>query len=140
MIKKRATAHWDGDLKSGGGTISTQSGALKDAPYGFNTRFGDTPGTNPEELIGAAHAACFSMAFANMLAEAGIGGVAIDTKAEIAMDKVGGGFKVLKSTLTTTVKAAGEADKVREIADQAKAGCPISQLLNCEIVLDLTVA
>ncbi len=140
MIKKRATAHWDGDLKSGGGTISTQSGALKDAPYGFNTRFGDTPGTNPEELIGAAHAACFSMAFANMLAEAGIGGVAIDTKAEIAMDKVGGGFKVLKSTLTTTVTAVGEADKLREIADQAKAGCPISQLLNCEIVLDLTVA
>lgn len=140
MIKRRASAHWDGDLKAGKGTISTQSGALKDQPYGFGTRFGDTPGTNPEELIGAAHAACFSMAFANMLAQAGIGGVSVDTKAEIAMDKVGEGFKVLKSTLTTTVKSEGDAAKVREIADQAKAGCPISQLLNCEIVLDLTVA
>lgn len=140
MIKKRASAHWEGDLKEGGGTISTQSGALDAQPYGFNTRFGDKPGTNPEELVGAAHAACFSMAFANMLAQAGIGGVVIDTKAEIVMDKVGEGFKVLKSTLTATVSAAADAAQIREIATKAKEGCPISQLLDCEIALDLTVA
>jgi len=82
-MKKTATAAWSGDLKTGKGTISTQSGALKSQPYGFNTRFGDTPGTNPEELLGAAHAGCFTMALSNILGEAGLVAQSLDTKAEV---------------------------------------------------------
>lgn len=89
-MKKTATAAWSGDLKTGKGTISTQSGALKNQPYGFNTRFGDTPGTNPEELLGAAHAGCFTMALSNILGEAGLTAQSLDTKAEVTLDKVEG--------------------------------------------------
>ncbi|WP_376874007.1 OsmC family protein [Albirhodobacter sp. R86504] len=140
MIKKSGTAKWTGDLKDGGGEISTQSGALTAQPYGFNTRFEDKSGTNPEELIAAAHASCFSMAFANMLSGAEITGVAIETQCVIVMDKTAAGFSILKSELTCTVKADADEDDIREVAEAAKEGCPVSQLLNCEITLDLSVA
>ena len=94
-MKKTASAHWQGGIKDGKGTISTQSGALKDNPYGFNTRFENAPGTNPEELIGAAHAGCFSMALSKELGEAGMTAESIDTKAEVTLDKVEGGFEIL---------------------------------------------
>ena len=140
MIKKSGSAKWTGDLKEGKGEVSTQSGALKSQPYGFNTRFEDKPGTNPEELIAAAHASCFSMAFANMLAGAEISGVEIETKAVIVMDKSAAGFSILKSELTCTVKADADAADIEEVAHAAKEGCPVSQLLDCEFTLDLTVA
>src|SRR5690606_21838591 len=93
-MKKSASAHWEGNLKQGKGTISTQSGALRNNPYGFNTRFEDEPGTNPEELVAAAHAGCFSMAFSLMLGEAGFTPDSINTKATATLEKQGDGFAV----------------------------------------------
>lgn len=139
MINKTGSAHWEGNLKEGGGTVSTQSGALKDQPYGFNTRFEDKPGTNPEELIGAAHASCFSMALALMLAEAGIGDVKIDTQSRISLEKGATGYVITKAHLTTTISGDADAAQLREIADQAKVGCPVSRLLNAEITMDATI-
>ncbi|MAQ39237.1 MULTISPECIES: OsmC family protein [Thioclava] len=139
MIRKHASAHWEGTIKGGKGTISTESGALKSQPYGFNTRFEDEPGSNPEELIGAAHASCFSMALSLQLEQAGVSDVVIDTKAEISLDKEGDGFAVKKSALTSTVKGTGDEEAIRKAAEGAKEGCPISKLLNCEITLDLTI-
>lgn len=95
-IHKKGQAHWEGDLKSGKGTVSTESGALSQQPYGFNTRFEGVKGTNPEELIGAAHAACFSMALSLMLSEAGYTATAIDTVAVVTLDKSGGGFAITR--------------------------------------------
>lgn len=139
MITKTGSAHWQGDLKTGNGQISTQSGALKDQPYGFNTRFEGKPGTNPEELIGAAHASCFSMALANMLTEAGIGGISIDTSSAIGLDKDASGFVIKTAHLTTRIHADAEPEKILEIARQAKAGCPVSRVMNAEITMDATV-
>ena len=139
MSVKTGSAHWTGDLKDGKGEISTQSGALKDLPYGFNTRFGDTPGTNPEELIGAAHAACFSMALANMLAGAGIEGVEIKTVSKISLEKNDEGFAITKAHLVTEIKGDAEAEDLLEFADAAKSGCPVSKLLNAELTMDATV-
>lgn len=93
-MKKSASAVWQGGLKDGKGTISTESGALKDNPYGFNTRFEGAPGTNPEELIGAAHAGCFSMALSMMLGQAGLTAERIETRAEVTLDKDGEGFSI----------------------------------------------
>ena len=140
MITRTGSAKWEGGLKEGKGLVSTHSGALADQPYGFNTRFEDKPGTNPEELIGAAHASCFSMALALMLEQEGISGVAIETTSEISMDKEGDGFAVKKAHLKTAIKADADQAKVMEIADKAKAGCPISKLLNAEITMDATMA
>lgn len=140
MITRTGSAKWEGGLKEGKGLVSTHSGALADQPYGFNTRFEDKPGTNPEELIGAAHASCFSMALAMMLEQEGISGVAIETTSEISMDKEGDGFAVKKAHLKTAIKADADQAKVMEIADKAKAGCPISKLLNAEITMDATMA
>lgn len=140
MVTRSGSAYWQGDLKDGKGTVSTQSGALKDLPYGFNTRFGDTPGTNPEELIGAAHAACFSMALSNMLSGAGIGGIDIQTTSKITLDKDGDGFTVTKAHLVTQISADGDKAEVEDLAQKAKAGCPISKLLNAEVTMDATVA
>lgn len=140
MITRTGSAKWEGGLKEGKGQVSTHSGALSDQPYGFNTRFEDKPGTNPEELIGAAHASCFSMALALMLEQEGISGVAIETTSEISMDKEGDGFAVKKAHLKTAIKADADQAKVMEIADKAKAGCPISKLLNAEITMDATMA
>lgn len=136
-IKKTASAHWEGDLKKGKGTISTQSGALKENPYGFNTRFEDQPGTNPEELIGAAHAGCFSMAFSLMLGEENFTPDSIDTQATVTLEEQSDGFAVTAVHLAMTARIPGiDQAKFDEIANKAKAGCPISKLLNAEITLD----
>jgi len=135
-MKKSASAHWEGDLKQGKGTISTQSGALRSNPYGFNTRFEDQPGTNPEELVAAAHAGCFSMAFSLMLGEEGFTPDSIDTKATATLEKTDEGFTV--TTLDLEMEASiPKIDQKRfeEIANKAKAGCPISRLLNAKITL-----
>lgn len=139
MIVKTGSAHWEGPIKDGKGTVSTQSGALSAQPYGFNTRFEDAPGTNPEELIGAAHAACFSMALSGQLAGENITDAVIDTKADISMAKEGDGFTVKSSVLTVTVSGSGDAETIRKCAETAKANCPISKLLNADISMELTV-
>lgn len=136
-IHKKGQAHWEGDIKRGKGTISTESKALDNQPYGFNTRFEGKPGTNPEELIGAAHSACFSMALSLMLGEAGFTPESIDTVADVSLDKVDGGFGITKVALQSKVKLPGIAkDQFDKIIQQAKAGCPISKLLSTEITLD----
>ncbi len=135
-IHKKGQAHWEGDIKHGKGYISSESGALKDQPYGFNTRFEGKPGTNPEELLGAAHSACFSMALSLMLGEAGHTPESIDTVADVSLDKVDGGLAITKIALDSTVKLPGiDKDKFDEIIKAAKAGCPVSKVLNAEITL-----
>lgn len=139
-MKKTASAHWQGDLKQGKGTISTESGALKDNPYGFNTRFEDAPGTNPEELIGAAHAGCFSMAFSMLLGEEKFIPDSIDTKATVTLEKQSDGFAVTAVHLEMSARIPKiDQAKFKEIADKAKAGCPISKLLNAKITLEATL-
>ena len=139
-MKKTASAVWQGDLKSGKGTISTESGALKDNPYGFNTRFEDAPGTNPEELIGAAHAGCFSMALSMMLGQAGLTAERIDTTAEVTLDKGDSGFSITSIALTLKAKVPGaDNDQFQQIANQAKEGCPVSRVLNAQISLTATL-
>jgi osmotically inducible protein OsmC len=130
-ITRHATAHWSGDLKSGGGTISTpQSGLMADTPYGFNTRFGDRKGTNPEELIAAAHASCFTMALSNALAQAGHAPDAVDTRADVELS-MDGGPTISAIRLTTKAKVPGiDATKFRAIADDAKQNCPVSKALS----------
>jgi lipoyl-dependent peroxiredoxin len=136
-MNKFASAHWEGDIKKGNGTISTQSGALKEQPYGFNTRFEDEPGTNPEELIGAAHAGCFSMAFSLELGNAGYTADSIDTKAKVTLDKEDEGFSITKVHLDMTAKIPGIADsEFQDIAKAAKEGCPVSKVLNADITLE----
>lgn len=136
-IHKKGQAHWEGDIKQGKGTVSTESGALQQQPYGFNTRFEGKPGTNPEELIGAAHAACFSMALSLMLGEEGHKPESIDTTADVALDKVDGGFAITKIALHSTVKLPGiDEASFDSIIQKAKAGCPVSKVLKAEITLD----
>ena len=139
MIRS-ASARYEGLGKDGKGHVSTQSGVLSDQQYGFNTRFEDGKGTNPEELIAAAHASCFTMALSFALAGAGYSDGTLETTAKDTLDKDGDGFKVSKSalTLTATVPGIDEA-KFAEIAAGAKAGCPISKLLNADITLDHTL-
>jgi osmotically inducible protein OsmC len=139
-MKKTASAVWQGDLKSGKGTISTESGALKDNPYGFNTRFEGAPGTNPEELIGAAHAGCFSMALSMMLGQAGLTAERIDTTAEVTLDKDDKGFTITAIALTLKAKVPGtDNEQFQQIANQAKEGCPVSRVLNAQISLTATL-
>ena len=134
---KNASAVWRGGIKDGGGTISTETGVLKEAPYGFKARFEDGPGTNPEELIGAAHAGCFSMALSLMLGEAGIKPEQIDTQAAVTLDKVGDGFEITSSHLTVVARIPGaDQAKFMEIANKAKAGCPVSKVLKTNITMD----
>ncbi|MDE7599695.1 OsmC family protein [Enterobacter asburiae] len=136
-IHKHGSAHWSGDIKRGKGTVSTESGVLNQQPYGFNTRFEGEKGTNPEELIGAAHAACFSMALSLMLGEAGYTADSIDTTADVSLDKTGGGFAITKVALKSKVTVPGIAPQQFDgIIQKAKAGCPVSQLLKAEITLD----
>ncbi|ARP90259.1 OsmC family peroxiredoxin [Bordetella genomosp. 9] len=140
-MKKKASAVWKGDLKSGTGTISTESGALSNAPYGFNTRFGDVKGTNPEELIGAAHAGCFSMALSNILAESGLKADSIETEAVVTLDKADGGFAITAVHLTVVARIPGaDAKAFEEAANKAKAGCPVSKVLNANITMDARLA
>ncbi|EZH77931.1 OsmC family protein [Ectopseudomonas composti] len=136
-MKKTASAHWQGGIKDGKGTISTQSGALKDSPYGFNTRFEDKPGTNPEELIGAAHAGCFSMALSKELGDAGMTAESIDTTAQVTLDKVEGGFEISAVHLTLRAKIPGaERTAFEKAVEAAKTGCPVSKVLNATITLE----
>ena len=140
MFTRSGSAEWQGGLKDGKGTVSTQSGALKDLAYSFNKRFGDEPGTNPEELVGAAHAACFSMALSNLLSAAGIGNIEIKTTSKITLEKDGDGFTVTKAHLVTNISADAERAQIEELAQKAKEGCPISKLLNANVTMDATVA
>ena len=131
------SAKWQGGLKDGKGAISSKSGALSDYPYGFASRFEGKPGTNPEELIGAAHAGCFTMALSLILEQAGFKAEEMNTKAEITLAKQGDGFAITKSQLTLRAKIPGiDKAKFRELAGMAEKGCPVSKVLNCEISLD----
>ena len=139
-ILKSGSAHWEGPIKEGKGTVSTESGALTNQPYGFNTRFEGKTGTNPEELLGGAHAACFSMALSLMLGNAGHTPKSIDTTATVSLDKVGEGFKITKVALKSKVDLPGiNEQELDKIINQAKEGCPVSQLFDTEITLDYTL-
>lgn len=137
-MKRTASAVWRGDLKSGRGVVSTESKVLQDAPYAFGTRFEDAPGSNPEELIGAAHAGCFSMALSGQLQKAGFTAESISTSAEVTLENdPQTSWTVKKIHLTTTAKVPGVSpEKFAELANGAKGGCPISRLLKAEISLD----
>ena len=136
-MKRKASAVWRGDLKAGKGSISTESGVLKETQYSFGTRFENGVGTNPEELIAAAHAGCFSMAFSAELGKAGLTPESIATTATITLEKTDAGFTVTASHLDMTARIPGaDQAKALEIANAAKAGCPISRLLKANITLD----
>lgn len=135
-MKRHASAVWHGDLKSGKGTISSESGVLRDQAYSFKTRFESETGTNPEELVGAAHAGCYSMALSHELASAGLAPESVATKATVTLDQVEGGFAISKIHLDVQAKVPG-ADRAKfdEIANAAKAGCPVSKALSVEITM-----
>ena len=136
-MKASGSAVWSGGLKDGKGAISTKSGALKDYPYGFASRFEGRPGTNPEELIGAAHAGCFTMALSLMLGEAQLTAERMETSAEVTLDKAGDGFAITAVHLTLTAKIPGASEaQFKELTAKAKAGCPVSKLLKADISLD----
>jgi len=135
-MNRNANAVWKGSLKEGTGTFGVASGVIKDQKYGFRTRFEDAPGTNPEELIAAAHASCFSMALSAQLGERGITPESVETQCTINFENL----SLTRSQLKTTVKAPGaDKTKVQEAATAAKTNCPISRVLNLEIKLELTV-
>ena len=136
-MERKASAVWQGNLKGGKGTISTASGTLSNTQYSFAMRFENGVGTNPEELIAAAHAGCFSMALSAQLGEAGLTADRIDTTATVTFDKVNDAWTVTSSHLQTSVKSQGaDAAAFKKAADGAKAGCPISRLLNTTITMD----
>ena len=136
MLRK-ATAEWNGGLKDGNGKISTDSGVLKDTQYSFSTRFEDGVGTNPEELIAAAHAGCFSMALSGQLGNAGMTAESIKTTAEVRLEKLDSGFAITKIHLTVRARIPGaENEAFMTAANNAKAGCPVSKVLNAEITMD----
>ena len=131
------TAKWQGGLKDGKGALSTKSGALNEYPYGFASRFEGKPGSNPEELIGAAHAGCFTMALSLILEQAGFKADEMNTKAEITLEKQGDGFAITKSHLILRAKIPGiDAAKFKELTGMAEKGCPVSKVLKAEITLD----
>jgi osmotically inducible protein OsmC len=137
MMKRTATAMWNGDIKTGKGTISTESGVLSNSQYSFATRFEQAKGTNPEELIAAAHAGCFSMALSLQLAEAGLVAQSITTKATVTIEKTDAGFTITQSHLDLTARIPGASQQAFEKAtDNAKNGCPVSKVLNANITLD----
>jgi len=139
-IVKKASAHWAGDLKTGIGSISTETGVLREAPYGFKARFEGGKGTNPEELIGAAHAGCFSMAFSMILGDAGLTAESIDTNAEVTLDQVEGGFAITAVKLILKAKIPGATQaQFEELSNKAKEGCPVSKVLNAKITLEASL-
>ena len=138
MIHKTASAHWTGSLKDGKGQISTESGTLSDQPYGFNTRFEGKPGTNPEELIGAAHAGCFSMALSMILGDYDAVADDINTTAKVSLEEKDGGFAITKIhlTLKARIPDISESD-FQEAAKAAKENCPVSKVLaGADITMD----
>jgi osmotically inducible protein OsmC len=135
-MKRQASAVWTGGLKDGRGTISAPSGVLKDTPYSFQTRFEDSPGTNPEELIAAAHAGCFTMALSGQLGTANLTAEKLQTTASVTMEKLDAGWTVTTIHLDVTARIPGATDPVfQEKAKAAKEGCPISRLLNANITM-----
>jgi osmotically inducible protein OsmC len=138
VITRTATARYEGMGKTGKGWVSTQSGVLKDSRYGFNSRFEGEPGTNPEELIAAAHAGCFTMALSFALAGAGHNEGALETEARVKLEQDGAGFKVSRSDLRLKADVPGiETGELRRLAEEAKANCPISKALNVEMTLEV---
>ena len=138
---RTANAEWQGTGKEGKGNLTTQSGVLSASPYGFNTRFGDTKGTNPEELLAASHAGCFTMALAFALTGAGYTPTKLATSAAVTLESDGPGFKISKSALKLEASVPNiTKDQFQKIAEGAKAGCPISKVLNAEITLDWQLA
>lgn len=136
-MKRTASAHWEGGLKDGKGVISTQSGVLNQTQYSFSTRFENGVGTNPEELIAAAHAGCFSMALSAELGKAGMTPESIDTTAALTMEKTDAGFTITSVHLDVSVKIPGaDRQKFDEAAQGAKKGCPVSRVLNATITMD----
>jgi len=140
-MKQKASAQWKGSLKEGSGTLSTGSGALAEKPYSFKTRFEGEQGTNPEELIGAAHAGCFSMAFSMILGQAGFTPDKIETTAAISLEQKDGGFAITASHLDVTASIPGiDEATFQDLAGKAKAGCPVSKVLNAEITMEARLA
>ncbi len=140
MTVNRASARYEGFGKEGKGSITTKSGVLDQQPYGFGTRFEGLPGTNPEELIAAAHAACFTMALSFGLARAGYSGDTLETSAAVTLDAIEGGFEISQSALTLVARVPGiDAEEFARIAKEAEMNCPVSKLLDCEITLDHTL-
>lgn len=136
-MQRKASAVWKGGLKDGKGTISSDSGVLKDTKYSFSTRFEGEPGTNPEELIAAAHAGCFSMALSAQLAGVGLTPEQISTQAAVALEKVGAGFAITTVHLTVRARIPGaDPAKFKQAAEEAKSGCPVSKVLNAKITMD----
>jgi osmotically inducible protein OsmC len=136
-MKRKASAEWRGDLKTGKGLVSTESGALAGKPYSFTTRFENEKGTNPEELIAAAHAGCFTMALSGELGKAGLVPESLKTSATVSLDKLDAGWTVTESHLEVVGKIpGGSADAFRAAAEAAKSGCPISRLLNAKITME----
>ena len=139
-IKRKGSAAWQGGIKDGKGTISTESGALNTYPYGFASRFEGQKGSNPEELIGAAHASCFTMALSLILGEAKLVADQMDTSAEVTLEQVEGGWAITSVHLSLKAKIPG-ADQAtfEQMAAKAKAGCPVSKLLKADVTLDATL-
>ena len=136
-IKRTGSVIWNGGIKDGKGAISTQSGALKGYPYGFASRFDDLPGSNPEELLAAAHAGCFTMALSLILGEANLRAEQLDTSAEVTLESVDGGYAISTIHLRLRGKVPGaDEETFARLAAAAKAGCPVSKVLNAEITLD----
>jgi osmotically inducible protein OsmC len=139
-IKRNATAQWSGSGKEGRGTLTSQSGTLADTPYSFTTRFGDAKGTNPEELIAAAHAGCFTMALAFQLSGASHVPEKLETRADLSMEQEGGGWRIATIVLTLRAKVPGiSRDEFLKLAETAKANCPVSKVLNAAITLNATL-
>lgn len=139
-IKRKGSVVWQGGIKDGKGEISTESGALSSYPYGFASRFEGQKGSNPEELIGAAHSACFTMALSKILSEASFTADKMETSAVVTLEQVDGGFAITAIHLSLTAKIPGASqEEFEELAGKAKAGCPVSKVLNTEITLDTTL-
>lgn len=142
MIEKQASANWTGSLKDGGGTITTGSGALSSVPYTFATRFENKKGANPEELIGAAHAGCYAMFLSALMSGAGVTGIEVSATSTVSLDPATEGSPTVTAAhLTVTAKADASADKIRDFAEKAKTGCPISKLLagSAKVTMEVTV-
>ncbi len=136
-MQRKASAVWNGGLKDGKGMVSSASGVLSNTPYSFTTRFENTPGTNPEELIAAAHAGCFSMALSAQLGAANLTPESINTSATLTMDKLDAGWTITAVHLDVTAKVPGaSAEAFNKAAQDAKAGCPVSKVLNAKITMD----
>ena len=136
-INRHGSAQWQGGIKDGKGTISTESGALKDYPYGFASRFEGLPGTNPEELLGAAHAGCFTMALSLILGEATLTAERMETSAKVTLEQVEGGYAITAVHLKLEAKIPGaDQETFEKLAGMAKVGCPVSKLFKADITLD----